>query len=306
MDIPDFQSLMLPVLLACRDGEIGTAQLRERIATTLTLGEEELAEMLPSGRVSTFANRVAWAITYLQIAGLLERTRRGVYQLTDECVAILKHPPPRIDMKFLERYPSYVDWRHGSASKETAPGIPAPSAVEPQVATPEELMGTSYQTHLAALQGQLLQHMRGMPDSAFESLVVDLLIAMGYGGGRREMGRAVGKSGDGGIDGIIREDALGLDIVYLQAKKYSEGYSVGRPEVQAFAGSLDGVGATKGLFFSTSAFTETAKGYVDRIHKRIVLIDGKEIARLMVEHNVGVRQATTYVIKRIDEEYFGE
>ena len=267
------------------------------------LSDADLAEMLPSRRTTTFVNRVAWATTYVQIAGLLERVRRGVYQLTEESRAVLRNPPARIDMKFLERYPSYVEWRHGSQARSDGPLL-ADATLDQQEATPEELIETSFRALVSALEVELLERVRKVHSSEFEALIVDVLIAMGYGGGKSEMGQAIGRGGDGGLDGIIREDPFGLDVVYVQAKRYDEGNAVGRPEVQGFAGSLDGVSATKGLFFTTSTFTVGAKEYVQRIAKRIVLVDGKELVRLMVEHGVGVRPGASYVIKRIDEDYF--
>ena len=306
MSVPDFQTLMLPVLKACSGGETEKVTIRAAVAKAMALSESDLAEMLPSRKMTTYANRVAWALSYLSIAGLLERARRGVYRLTPEGEAVLQNPPPRIDMKFLDRYPAYAEWRRGSRSEGAAPVSASPSSGELQTATPEELIESNFQTLTRALEGELLERLRQVDASDFESIIIDLLIAMGYGGGKAEMGRAIGRSGDGGIDGIIREDPLGLDIVYVQAKRYGEGNTIGRPDIQGFAGSLDGVGATKGIFFATSSFTAGALEYVGRISKRIILIDGKELARLMVAHGVGVRPSTSYVIKRIDEDYFAE
>jgi restriction system protein len=261
--------------------------------------------MLPSGRQTTFANRTAWANVFLQRADLLERVSRGVYRITDEGRKVLAERPERIDMRFLERYPGYLEWRQRSIGIESAEGgRSAGTPADDQ--TPEEQIEASHTALTAALQADLLERVREMSPGFFERLIVDLLIAMGYGGGRAEMGQAIGRSGDGGIDGMIKEDALGLDIVYVQAKRYAEGNGVGRSEVQSFAGSLDGVGATKSIFFGTSTFSQGARDYVGRISKRIVLIDGAELAQLMVRHNVGVRTRTTYEVKKIDEDYFSE
>jgi restriction system protein len=284
------------------DGEISASELRDWVATTLGLTDADLAEMLPSGRQTTFANRTAWANVFLQRAGLLEKVSRGVYRITEEGRKVLAEQPERLDMRYLERYPAYVEWRQRSigirpvgAESDTAPS-----------GTPEEQIEASHKALTAALQADLLERVREMPPAFFERLIVDLLIAMGYGGGRAEMGQAIGRPGDGGIDGMIKEDALGLDIVYVQAKRYGDSNAVGRSEVQSFAGSLDGVGATKGIFFGTSTFSQGARDYVGRISKRIVLIDGAELARLMVRHNVGVRTRTTYELKKVDEDYFTE
>ena len=305
MPVPDFQSLMLPVLHAVADGDISAADLRNRVAVELRLTEADLAEMLPSGRQTTFANRTAWANIFLQRADLLEKVSRGVYRITAEGRRVLAERHERIDMRFLERYPAYVEWRLRSAGpKPAGNGVNSGPATEDQ--TPEEQIETSHTALVTSLQGDLLERVREMSPSFFERLIIDLLIAMGYGGGRSEMGQAMGRAGDGGIDGMIKEDALGLDIVYVQAKRYADGNTVGRAEVQSFAGSLDGVGATKGIFFGTSTFSQGARDYVGRISMRIILIDGAELAALMVRNNVGVRTRTTYEIKKVDEDYFTE
>jgi restriction system protein len=305
MAVPDFQSLMLPVLQTAADGEISATELRERVATQLALTEDDLAEMLPKGGQTVLANRVAWANVYLQRAGLLRKIGRGMYLITDEGRQALAERPGRIDLQFLSRYPSYAEWRSGRSQL----GSGTPQVIPPMLdtaQTPEENIAASYASLAAALETELLDRVREMSPAFFERLIVDLLIAMGYGGGRAEMGQAIGRSGDGGIDGMIKEDALGLDIVYVQAKRYADRNTVGRSEVQSFAGSLDGVGATKGIFFGTSTFSQGARDYVGRIAKRIVLIDGAELARLMTQHNVGVRTRTTYEVKKVDEDYFTE
>lgn len=308
MAVPDFQSLMLPVLRATAAGEISSTELRDRVATEMKLSEDDVSEMLPSGRQTTFVNRTSWANISLQRAGLVEKVRRGVYRITDEGKRVLANRPERIDMRFLARFPSYVDWRQRSVSGSRVASDEADVSgqVSEGTATPEEQIEKSHLALAAALEADLLDRIRELSPAFFESLIVDLLIAMGYGGGRAEMGKAVGRSGDGGIDGIIKEDALGLDIVYMQAKRYGPENTVGRPDVQSFAGSLDGVGATKGIFFTTSTFAKSAREFAEKISKRIVLIDGQELAKLMVRHNVGVRVRTAYEIKRIDEDYFSE
>jgi restriction system protein len=292
-------------LRAVADRDISAADLRGRVAAELRLTETDLAEMLPSGRQTTFANRTAWANIFLQRAGLLEKVSRGVYRITDEGRKALVEPPERIDMRFLERYPAYVEWRQRSAAG-SGERVAPPVADALATRTPEEQIDASFKSLGAALEDDLLERVREMSPAFFERLIIDLLIAMGYGGGRAEMGQAIGRAGDGGIDGMIKEDALGLDSVYVQAKRYADGNTVGRSEVQSFAGSLDGVGATKGIFFGTSTFSQGARDYVGRISKRLVLIDGAELARLMVQHNVGVRTRTTYEVKKIDEDYFAE
>jgi restriction system protein len=222
---------------------------------------------------------------------------------------VLAECPPKIDLAFLQRFPSYVvEWRRGSAAATPLAENNADrgNLVVESSATPEEQISKSYQTLTAALEADLLDRVREMSPEFFETLVVNVLIKLGYGGGQPAMGQAIGRSGDGGIDGIIKEDALGLDVVYIQAKRYGQGNSVGRSDVQAFAGSLDGVGATKGIFITTGSFSTGAREYVARIAKRIILIDGPQFARLMVENEVGVRVLETFKIKKIDENYFTE
>jgi restriction system protein len=296
---------MLPVLRAVAGREITAADLRQRVASEVGLSDIDLAEMLPKGGQTVFANRVAWANAYLQRAGLLEKAGRGRYRITEQGRQVLAEPPERIDLKFLNRYPSYVDWRRGRPQG----GVENAQALAPTSDTghtPEEDMAATYALLNAALEVDLLDRVRELSPAFFERLIIDLLIAMGYGGGRAEMGQAIGRAGDGGIDGIIKEDALGLDIVYVQAKRYAAQNSVGRGEVQGFAGSLDGVGATKGIFVTTSTFSPGAREFVQRIAKRIVLVDGAEFARLMVEHDVGVQTRTEYRLKKVDEDYFNE
>lgn len=307
MPVPDFQSLMLPVLRAAADGEISAPEMRERVAGELGLSESDLAEMLPSGRQTTFTNRVAWANVFLQRAGLLERPRRGVYRITEEGRRVLGEAPERIDMRFLERYPAYVEWRRRSAAgADRNHEVPGALPSEDTSATPEEQIERSHTALVAALEADLLDRIRDRPPVFFEKLIIDLLIAMRYGGGREEMGKAIGRAGDAGIDGIIKEDPLGLDVVYVQAKRYGADNTVGRAEVQSFAGSLDGVGATKGIFFTTSTFSRSAREFAERIAKRIILVDGAELARLMVKHDVAVRTRQTFAIKTVDEDYFAE
>lgn len=308
MAVPDFQSLMLPVLMATADGEISASELRDRVAGSVKLSEKDLREMLPSGRQTTFGNRTAWTNVFLQRAGLIKKTGRGVYRATPTALQVLAERPLKIDMKFLERFPSYVDWRQRSAAGGFAKPAPTdPGARTAEVsATPEEQMGRSYQILSGALEADLLGRMREMSPTSFEGLVIDLLSKLGYGGGVPERGKAIGGPGDAGIDGVISEDALGLDRVYVHAKRYGAGNAVGRPEVQAFSGSLDGVSGTKGILITTGSISPAAREYASRIAKRIILIDGIELARLMVEQEIGVRVTDTYTIKKIDENYFTE
>lgn len=308
MAVPDFQSLMLPLLKATANGNISASELRKRVAESEKLSEEDLAEMLPSGKQTTFANRTAWANVHLQRAGLIEKTGHGVYRATQTGNQILAEGPAKIDMKFLERFPSYTEWRQtnipgGVTKLDVKDGGLAPGET---AATPEEQIGRSYQVFAGALEADLLDRIREMSPSSFEGLVIDLIGKLGYGGGQPGRGKAIGGPGDAGLDGVINEDALGLDRVYVQAKCYGEENAVRRPEVQAFSGSLDGVSATKGILITTGKISSGARDYVSKISKRIILIDGVELARLMVEHEVGVRVTETYKLKKIDENYFTE
>ena len=306
MPIPDFQSLMLPALKALSDGvEKPVSEIRNHIAKAQGLTPEEMQELLPSGRQPVFVNRVSWALIHLGRAGLSERVRRGVWQLTKEGESLLADAPPRIDLNYLRNYPAYVTWR---TSKNTSPSSGDTTLMPPDASadTPEEELDRIVRQLRSELEADVLDRVRETPPAFFEQVVVDLLIAMGYGGGDAERGRVTGRSGDGGIDGTIREDALGLDEVYIQAKKYADGNTVGEGDLRNFAGAIDAAGTTKGVFVTTSGFTSAAKNYVARSPKRIVLIDGEELARLMVVHSIGVRTRICHEIKRIDEGYFDQ
>ena len=306
MPIPDFQSLMLPALEALSDSaEKPVSEIRNHIAKAQELTPEEMRELLPSGRQPVFVNRVSWALIHLSRAGLSERVRRGVWRLTTEGEKLLANAPPRIDMNYLRNYPAYVAWQPG---KNTPPLSEDAALIPPDDSanTPEEELERVVQQLCDELEADVLDRVREAPPAFLEQVVVDLLIAMGYGKGDAAMGRVTGRSGDGGIDGKIREDALGLDEVYVQAKKYADGNTVGEGEVRNFAGAIDAAGTTKGVFVTTSGFTSSAKDYVARSPKRIVLIDGEELARLMVVHSIGVRTRIRHEIKRIDEDYFDQ
>ena len=306
MPIPDFQSLMLPALKALSDSaEKPISEIRNHIAEAQGITPEEMRELLPNSRQSVFVNRVSWALIYLGRAGLSERVRRGVWRLTEEGERLLANSPSSIDMNYLRNYPAYVAWRIG---KNTPPSSEDAALTPPDDSadTPEEELERVVRQLRDELEADVLDRVREAPPAFLEQVVVDLLIAMGYGKGDAAMGRVTGRSGDGGIDGKIREDALGLDEVYVQAKKYADGNTVGEGEVRNFAGAIDAAGTTKGVFVTTSGFTSAAKNYVARSPKRIVLIDGEELARLMVVHSIGVRTRIHHEIKRIDEDYFDQ
>ncbi|CAA9550600.1 MAG: Mrr restriction system protein [uncultured Thermomicrobiales bacterium] len=306
MAIPDFQTLMRPLLAALVDGrERSIHQLRDQLAEEFRLTEAERAEMLPSGRQARFDNRVHWSASHLAQAALVERPSRARVRITARGSEALGLAPSRIDMGFLERYPEFQAFRQrgrkgGSRKTTTPPPVIDPSAGD----TPQESIETGYALLRSALVGQIREKLTTCSPKFFEQLVLDVLVAMGYGGSRQDAAQAVGRSGDGGIDGIIKEDRLGLDVVYVQAKRWAG--PVPEPQVREFAGSLDPHRARKGVFITASTFTIGARAYVDKIEKRIVLIDGAELAELMIDHGVGVANVETYVVKRVDADYFEE
>lgn len=299
MPIPDYQSFFVPVLRVASDGnEHSMADLRTRISTDLNLAPDDLNLRLPSGTQTVYANRVAWATFSLTKAVALERVSRGVFRIAGRRRELLALNLPRLTVHNLLQYPEFVAFHKGSTDKTT--GGDSDKSDSPQ--TPEEKLANTYKDLRDGLANDLLETVLKASPAFFEELVIDLLVAMGYGGSVEDAGQAVGKSGDGGIDGIIKEDKLGLDVVYVQAKRWSN--CVGRPLIQAFAGSLDGVRARKGVFITTSFFSDEALQYVRMIEKRIVLIDGKQLADLMIDHDIGVSVIQTYKIKRIDAAYF--
>lgn len=308
MPIPDYESLMLPVLQFAGDGKEHTSkELVDALATQLGLTPEEKAERLPSGQQTIIANRAGWATTYLKKAGLINAVRRGVFQITPEGASVLAKSPPSIDNKFLkavsEEFRAFFDTRNRRKS-ENGGGEDAEPGLLDLRQTPEELLDQSYQTLRAELASMILQRVQAGSPAAFERLVVELLVAMGYGGSRKDAGAAVGRSGDGGIDGIIKEDRLGLDTIYIQAKRWD--HPISRPEIQKFVGALQGVRAKKGVFITTSRYTEDATTYAANVDTKLVLIDGPTLARYMIDFGLGVSTVATYEIKRLDSDYFEE
>ncbi len=308
MAIPDFQSLMLPLLKCVSDDkEHNTSECIDALAAQFQLTDEERNELLPSGRQARFDNRVAWTIVHLRKAGLLQSTRRGRFCITERGRSVLQTRPDALNMKFLKQYPEYLLFITGSHHSDIHDGR-EPESQETEEGetgqTPEEALESSYQNLRHSLALELLDKVKHASPRFFENMVVDLLVAMGYGGSRQDAGQAVGQSGDDGIDGIIKEDKLGLDAIYIQAKRWDS--TVGRPLIQAFAGSLEVQRARKGVFITTSSFSQDARDYVSRIEKKIVLIDGEQLAQLMIDHEVGVAVVANYVVQRIDQDYFSE
>jgi restriction system protein len=304
MAIPDFQTLMLPLLSHISDGrEYFFRDVVESIGDEFNLTDAERNELLPSGRYPTFNNRLTWAKTYLKKAGLLTQARRGYFELTARGRDVLAEKPTRIDMNYLMRFPEYLEFKNASRVGEEASELVRD--LQPSISiTPEETLDSAYQRIGKELALELADKIKTCTPQFFEQLVVQLLLKMGYGGSRQEAGRAVGRSGDGGIDGVINEDRLGLDAIYIQAKRW-EG-SVGRPEIQKFVGALHGQRASKGVFITTSYFTSDAIEYAGNIQNKVVLINGARLAELMIEFNLGVSVAETYEIKRIDSDFFSE
>ncbi len=302
MAIPDYQTLMLPVLKYAEDGnEHSLRETIEALSQQFQLTKEEKKELLPSGKQSVFDNRVGWARTYLKKSGLLTYTRRGHFQITDLGKSVLAQQPSVINNKFLRQFPSFLEFTSGSET--TSQSLEAPEEAD-TVHTPEEILEEGFQQIQQELATDILDRVKSCSPEFFENLVVDLLLAMGYGGSRQEAGQVVGKSGDGGIDGIIKEDRLGLDVIYIQAKRW-EG-NVGRPEIQKFVGALQGKRARKGIFITTSNFTREAIDYSQMIDSKIILINGKMLAQLMIDSDVGLYTAEVYKIKKIDSDYFLE
>lgn len=300
MPIPDFQTLMLPLLRHLADGAERTNQESfDALAQEFNLTDAERAQLLPSGQQTVFRNRVAWAKAHFKRAGLIESPRRGIYRITDQGREVLTSNPKRIDLKFLDKFPGHREFRFSSKVENEPEIIPQVNGL-----TPEEHIALGYQQIREELAADLLRRIKECAPEFFEQLVIDLLLAMGYGGSRQDAGEAVGRSGDGGIDGIIKEDRLGLDAIYIQAKRW-EGI-VGRPEIQKFAGALQGQRARKGIFITTSSFTREAREFVSAIDSKIILIGGETLAGLMIDYGIGVTEVASYIVKRIDSDYFGQ
>jgi restriction system protein len=297
MSIPDFQSLMLPLLQVIGDGaEHSNREVGAVIAKKCALTDEELQLMLPSGQNKVFTNRLAWAKAHLKKAGLLESLSRSSMRITARGNEVLRGPPSKLNIQYLKRFPNY-DWY-----KTTSAGDKPDESDGTNERTPEELLESSYKTLKEKLADELLEHVKAGSPQFFERMVVELLVAMGYGGSLADAGQAVGRTGDGGIDGIIKEDKLGLDVVCIQAKKWEK--TVGSAEVREFAGSMDGLRARKGVLITTASFSKDAQEFVNRIERKIVLIDGIQLAELMIDHGIAVETAQTYVIKKMDLDYF--
>lgn len=303
--IPNYQAIMLPLLKTVQDGkEYKLNDVVELLADKFKLTEEERKELLPSGQTFLFGNRVGWARTYLKKAGLLDSPKRGFICITQRGLSALKQRPKEINVTFLKQYPEFLEFQNLKRDNNTSENIQNQSEILNQ--TPEEILEDSYQNIRKSLAQELLDRITRLSPTFFERLVVELLVKMGYGGSIKDAGKAIGKSGDEGIDGTIKEDKLGLDIIYIQAKRWQQGNIVGRPEIHKFVGALAGQGAKKGIFITTSSFTKDALEFVPRNETKIVLIDGYKLAQLMIDYNLGVATQHVYEVKKIDSDYFEE
>ena len=307
MAIPDYQTLMLPVLQLANEGEQRVVDVVDLLADKLGLGEEERQELLPSGRQRVLHNRIHWAKFYLTKAGFLSSPGRGRFCITQAGRELLAENLPRINVSILMRQPEFREFYRNEGGAASAPDTASTTvSITSETTTPEEQIEAAYQALEGALRADLLGRIAKNSPAFFEQLIVDLLVAMGYGGSHKDAAAQLGRSGDGGVDGVINEDRLGLDRVYVQAKRYAAGNAVGRPDVQAFVGSLVGLGASKGVFVTTSTFSAQARDFVKHLTQRVVLLDGASLADLMIEHGVGVRTSRTIAFRRLDEDFFEE
>lgn len=306
MAIPDFQSIMRPLLSLLADGRERSVQtIRDTLAQQFRLTEEELEERLPSGRDRTYRNRVGWALTHLKGAVVIESPRRGVYRITDRGSRLLADTPEdqRVDLRLLSAFEEFRRFRSQDGAQENRDHHDGSDVTEPAAGTPTERMESAWRELRAALASDVLDRVREQTPDFFEQAVLDVLQAIGYGGLREDAAERLGRSGDGGVDGVIREDKLGLDLIYVQAKRWAN--TVGRPDIQQFVGALNGQRASKGVFITTSNFSREAREFADAVNPRVILVDGKQLAELMIDHDVGVTVETTYRIRRVDLDYFG-
>ena len=303
--IPTYQTLMLPLLKAVKNGkEHKLNDIVETLANEFNLSDDERKELLPSGQTFLFGNRVGWARTYLKKAGLLDAPKRGFISISKRGLDVLKQNPREVNVALLQQYQEFIEFQGLKRDDKETTLENQQIAVSTQ--TPEEILEDSYQSIRKSLAQELLDKITILSPTFFERLVVELLVKMGYGGSMKDAGKAIGKSGDEGIDGTIKEDKLGLDIIYIQAKRWQPGNVVGRPEIHKFVGALAGQGAKKGIFITTSSYTKEALDFVPRNETKIVLIDGYKLAQLMIDYNLGVATQHVYEVKKMDSDYFEE
>lgn len=301
--IPDYQTLMLPVLREAADGEVSTRDVIETLAAQYDLSDEEREQLLPSGKQRTFDNRVNWAKGYLKQAGLVRYTKRGFYIVTDEGKKVLAQNPDRIDNAFLKQFDSFLEFQNRKGPQQNE-SLDEPAGDDQSDATPDEVLRAAHRKINVSLASDLLDRVREASPQFFEHLIVNLLLAMGYGGTSEDAARALGQSGDNGVDGVVDQDPLGVDQIYVQAKRYAEGNNIGAGDIRDFFGALNLKKAQKGLFFTTSDFSPSARQTAKDLGMRIVLIDGQHLAKLMIQYNVGCRDEETLHLKKVDEEFF--
>lgn len=301
--IPDYQTLMLPVLQEAADGEVNTRDVIDKLADKYELTQEEREQLNPSGRQRTFYNRVQWAKVYLKQAGLVRYTKRGFYVVTDEGRKVLAQNPDRIDIEFLKQFASFLEFQNRKSAQSPESQVES-SGVDEDDATPDEILRAAHRKINASLASDLLDRVREASPQFFEHLIIELLLAMGYGGTSEDAARALGQSGDNGVDGVVDQDPLGVDQIYVQAKRYAEGNNVGAGDIRDFFGALNLKKAQKGLFFTTSGFSPSAMQTAKDLGMRIVLIDGLHLAKLMIRYNIGCRNEETLHLKKVDEEFF--
>jgi len=302
--IPDYQTLMLPVLKSCSEGEVTTAEVVEKLADEYQLSGEEREQLLPSGKQTTFSNRIFWAKGYLKQAGLLKYPSRGNFIITVEGKKVLASGPEHIDNKFLMQFETFREFRSRKGTQSPNNSVDEQSSATSQDATPDELLRSAHKAIGDTLAADLLGRVREASPQFFEELIVELLISMGYGGTSENAGNAIGKSGDDGIDGVIDQDPLGVDQIYVQAKRYAEGNNISAGAIRDFFGALNLKKAHKGIFFTTSAFTSSATQTAADLGMRIVLIDGQRLAKLMIRYNIGCRDEEVLHLKKVDEDFF--
>jgi len=302
--IPSYQTLMLPVLKSCENGEVSTPDIIDNLVDEFTLTEEEKEQLLPSGKQTKFSNRTHWAKGYLKQAGLLKYTTRGHFIITDEGKKVLANNPERIDNKFLEQFEAFQEFRNRKGTQSGNGSTQKEAEISTENATPDELLRSSHKTINDSLAADLLGRVREATPLFFEQLIVELLLAMGYGGTSENAGEAIGKSGDDGVDGVIDQDPLGVDQIYVQAKRYAEGNNIGAGAIRDFFGALNLKKAQKGIFFTTSAFSQPSIDTARDLGMRIVLIDGTRLAKLMIRYNIGCRDEDILHLKKVDEEFF--
>lgn len=300
MAIPDYQTIMLPLLKFVADQkEHSVHEAVKYLANEFNLSDDDRKEMLPSGQQEVFLNRVGWARTYMKKAGLLESPKRGIFIITERGKKVLASNPSKIDNRLLTNYDEFKEFKKKKRKVEEETEV-----IEFQDKTPEEAFETAYENLRTELSSDILEHLKKSDPNLFEKIVIEVLVKMGYGGSLRDAGKAIGRSRDEGIDGIIKEDRLGLDIIYVQAKRWDS--TVSRPEIQKFAGALQGQRAKKGIFITTSNFSKDAIDFASKIESKIILIDGDQLAEYMIDFNVGVTTTSKYELKKIDLDYFVE